>query len=383
MNLPLLSASVLLVTRDGTLMQQLPPACESLGMTVMAADSVEVALALAQFQPASWLLFDLAAGAPAMVGLVEHLRAQPVMAEMRVVVLSDSHDVVPDLPVDDILVKPLMASLIARRLQSLVALAEREQLLMQRLKLLEVAQAMAGVAAFEWMARSTQIQVSDNFSTLLNLPSSAHIGLDGLRRAFRSSDALAVAHLLEAARRTGQLQSVLVHTVDGRPCRLQLLAGSRDGEALIHGTITDLSVLPAGVEASVVQLPVAQAVPSGSRKILVVDDSRVSRMLLKSFIQAKLPQYDVIEEGNALAVLDVVAQEHPCLVTMDINMPERSGLDVAADLRQRYPSLDIVVVSANFQESNLARARAMNLRFLRKPITEQLVADLLQGLKLS
>jgi CheY-like chemotaxis protein len=96
-------------------------------------------------------------------------------------------------------------------------------------------------------------------------------------------------------------------------------------------------------------------------------------------ILASQPAATVIEVDDALAAVAAVTRERPDLVTLDNNMPGRTGLEIAADLRQRCPELDMVLLTANFQDAVVDEAGRLGLRFLAKPITEALVGELLAG----
>jgi diguanylate cyclase (GGDEF)-like protein len=112
-------------------------------------------------------------------------------------------------------------------------------------------------------------------------------------------------------------------------------------------------------------------------KVLIVDDSKVSRLMLRKLIHTCQPEAAVIEIDDALTAVDAVAREQPDLVTLDNNMPGRTGLELAAELRQRHADLDMALLTANFQDAVVEEAERLGLRFLAKPITQGLVGELL------
>ncbi len=117
--------------------------------------------------------------------------------------------------------------------------------------------------------------------------------------------------------------------------------------------------------------------PQKPFKVLVIDDSRVLRLMLRTLILAQRPDAQVVEVGDAEDAVAAVEREQPTLITLDINMPKRTGLEIAAELRPAYPTLDIVLLTANFQDYVLDEARRLGLRFMAKPISEQRVAEIL------
>lgn len=79
------------------------------------------------------------------------------------------------------------------------------------------------------------------------------------------------------------------------------------------------------------------------KKLLVVDDSRVSRMMIRSLILAKHPSWVIIESASGEEALGVVDRDTPNYCTMDINMPGLIGTDAAEQIFAKHPSIRIVI----------------------------------------
>jgi len=114
------------------------------------------------------------------------------------------------------------------------------------------------------------------------------------------------------------------------------------------------------------------------KTLLIVDDSRVSRMMIRSFTLAKHPQWIIIEAASGNEALQIVDRDTPNYCTMDINMPGIIGTDAAAQILAKYPGIRIAIFSANIQESHQTRAAALGARFVAKPVTEKSVGQALQ-----
>ena len=67
--------------------------------------------------------------------------------------------------------------------------------------------------------------------------------------------------------------------------------------------------------------------------VLLVDDSRVSRMMLRSLITAEDPSWQVFEASNGAEAVSMAEQHQPSLIILDINMPVMDGFEAAALLR--------------------------------------------------
>lgn len=111
-----------------------------------------------------------------------------------------------------------------------------------------------------------------------------------------------------------------------------------------------------------------------TKSVLVVDDSRVSRMLIKSLLVARHPQWTITEANSGDEALAVAKDRSFDFCTMDINMPGLQGAEAAEQLLKMRPALRIVLFSANIQETQQARAAQLGVPFVAKPVTEKSVA---------
>lgn len=122
---------------------------------------------------------------------------------------------------------------------------------------------------------------------------------------------------------------------------------------------------------------------SASRKsLLIVDDSRVSRLMIRTMIAARRPDWTLLEASSGDEAMPLLARQVPDYVTMDINMPGTIGTDIAEQILRAHPGLRLVLFSANVQGAHQSRAAAMGAGFVPKPVSERSVQralDLLEG----
>lgn len=114
--------------------------------------------------------------------------------------------------------------------------------------------------------------------------------------------------------------------------------------------------------------------------VLVVDDSRVSRLMARQFILSKQPTWSVIEAGTGEEALEKVRGLSPLLILIDVNMPGMGGVAAAEQLRAACPGSHISLVTANIQNATRQRANDLGIGFLEKPITEARIHALLGAL---
>lgn len=114
-----------------------------------------------------------------------------------------------------------------------------------------------------------------------------------------------------------------------------------------------------------------------SKILLIVDDSRVARMMARAIVSSLHPGWTVLEAASGEEAISALATQTPDYITMDYNMPGIHGVDAAREILQRVPHCRIVIFSANIQESISRQAEELGLRFVAKPITENSVKQAL------
>ncbi|MFI8179259.1 response regulator [Actinacidiphila glaucinigra] len=107
--------------------------------------------------------------------------------------------------------------------------------------------------------------------------------------------------------------------------------------------------------------------PGVSGRVLVVDDNKVIRQLIR--VNLELEGFEVVTAADGAECLDVVQQVRPDVVTLDVVMPRLDGIRTAARLRSdpRTRDVRIVVVSACTQAEVESAVAAGVDAFLSKP----------------
>lgn len=111
-----------------------------------------------------------------------------------------------------------------------------------------------------------------------------------------------------------------------------------------------------------------------SQKILIVDDSALSRRTLRRILESA--GYEVVEADDGMTALELYFLEKPSLVLLDLVMKGMYGLDVLVKLREMDPKALVVVASADIQSSTRKMVdEAGALAFINKPfVSEQVIA---------
>jgi two-component system chemotaxis response regulator CheY len=102
-------------------------------------------------------------------------------------------------------------------------------------------------------------------------------------------------------------------------------------------------------------------------KILIVDDAKFMRTLVKD---ALVPRgHEIIGEAeNGVEAVQLYKKLRPDLVTMDITMREKDGIEAAEEILLFDPNARIIMVTALGQENLLTRAIKLGVKdFVVKP----------------
>ncbi|MCK5828920.1 MAG: response regulator [Methylococcales bacterium] len=106
-------------------------------------------------------------------------------------------------------------------------------------------------------------------------------------------------------------------------------------------------------------------------KCLVVDDSKMSRMILKKIIGKAHPDWDVYEASDGQEAIEMAKNKQLDVVLLDYNMPIMNGGEAAKILRPQFPNIKMAFLTANMQAALEELAIQLKIDFIPKPITEE------------
>jgi CheY-like chemotaxis protein len=114
-------------------------------------------------------------------------------------------------------------------------------------------------------------------------------------------------------------------------------------------------------------------------KVLVVDDSKLARMVMASAFRRIRPEWILVETGSADEAMAAVSKGGVDIALIDFNMPDIDGLELVASIHKTHPGMPVAVVSANVQDEIIGRARELNAGFIPKPLTDDALSAFLSG----
>lgn len=90
-------------------------------------------------------------------------------------------------------------------------------------------------------------------------------------------------------------------------------------------------------------------------KILIADDHTIVRHGLKQIVETDSQMNVIGEASNGHEVLNLVKNQPPDVVVLDISMPGRNGLETLKDLKREHPALGVIVLSMHPKDQYAVR----------------------------
>lgn len=105
-------------------------------------------------------------------------------------------------------------------------------------------------------------------------------------------------------------------------------------------------------------------------KVIIADDERALRMLIAGTLE--IGNYEILEADNGIDALELVKQEKPDLIILDVMMPGMTGYEVCKRIKTDSDISDtkVLILTAKGQQSDKEAAwEAMADIYLAKPFS--------------
>jgi DNA-binding NarL/FixJ family response regulator len=115
-------------------------------------------------------------------------------------------------------------------------------------------------------------------------------------------------------------------------------------------------------------------------KILLVDDHVLIRDALRGVLKELAGDATVLEAADCRQAMRLI-EAHPDLhlILLDLNLPDRDGFELLADLRKRYGTISLVVLSALNDRQNVVKALDLGaLGFIPKSAPRDVMVNALR-----
>lgn len=115
-----------------------------------------------------------------------------------------------------------------------------------------------------------------------------------------------------------------------------------------------------------------------AERILIVDDAAFMRMMVKDILTKN--GYEIAGEAeNGQQAVDMYHEQKPDLVTLDITMPEKDGIQALKEIKGKDPEANIIMCSAMGQQAMVVDAIQAGAKdFIVKPFQADRVIEAIQ-----
>jgi two-component system response regulator DesR len=112
-------------------------------------------------------------------------------------------------------------------------------------------------------------------------------------------------------------------------------------------------------------------------RVLIADDQRVARQGLVALLSL-LPQIEIVGEAcNGQEVVEKVAEYHPDVVVLDVQMPTMDGLEAMRHIKQQWPEVRVIVLTMYAGYYRLAQQAGADAFLLKGATAEELTTAIL------
>ncbi len=115
-------------------------------------------------------------------------------------------------------------------------------------------------------------------------------------------------------------------------------------------------------------------------KVLIVDDSKAMRMIVKRTLKlAGFDDLEFVEAGNGVEAIAQIAAENPDVVFSDWNMPEMNGIELLKKLRADGNQIKLGFITSENSPATKQEAMDAGASFvINKPFTPESFKSVLQ-----
>jgi len=117
-------------------------------------------------------------------------------------------------------------------------------------------------------------------------------------------------------------------------------------------------------------------------KVLIVEDDFRIAQVQEGFLQ-KIPDVQVVGKAlNAEDTINLLKKQTVDLILLDIYLPDRLGTDLLPHIRENYPEIDIIMITAATEKAMLETSiRQGVFHYLLKPVTMEKFIETIESYK--
>src|SRR6201992_763954 len=103
--------------------------------------------------------------------------------------------------------------------------------------------------------------------------------------------------------------------------------------------------------------------------VLVADDELPARQRIIDLLRRNPPVATILEASDGISAVEIIQNRNPDLVFLDVQMPERNGLEVIAEVGAQQMPLTVFVTASDAHAIRALEANALD--YLLKPFSDE------------
>ncbi|HEV2355397.1 MAG TPA: response regulator [Puia sp.] len=117
------------------------------------------------------------------------------------------------------------------------------------------------------------------------------------------------------------------------------------------------------------------------KTLLIVDDSPIIIDRLRNMLEGVLLPHQLRHAGSYVEALSLLLVKVPDIILLDINLPDKSGIEVLKLVKSRYPEVTVIMITNQSDPSYRSVCAALGAhRFLDKSTEFEGIPDLIASL---
>ena len=113
-------------------------------------------------------------------------------------------------------------------------------------------------------------------------------------------------------------------------------------------------------------------------RLLIADDSDDNRLVLRAICR-KLEGFEIKDAVDGLEAIEITQAWKPHIILMDIMMPKVDGFKASKIIKEQYPDIVIIAVTAVIDSNVEENMRSIGVDiYIQKPVDRELIRYKLQ-----
>ena len=111
-------------------------------------------------------------------------------------------------------------------------------------------------------------------------------------------------------------------------------------------------------------------------KIMIVEDNHHARQALTALLSLQKGIQTTIEASNGLEAVNMIKEQAPDLVLMDMRMPVMGGLEATRIIKQSWPQVKVIVLTIHSENQTDAFSAGADAFLVKGCTTETMMSSI-------